>query len=62
MEVDDSLLLPDMFSIHLRDPSFKWADSDDFEPGKVAELTVKGESSTTKLLAGEITALEPEFS
>jgi len=62
MEVDDSLLLPDMFSIHLRDPSFKWADSDDFELGKVVELTVRGEGSTTKLLAGEITALEPEFS
>ncbi len=39
MEVDDSLLLPDMFSVHLRDPSFKWADSDDFELGKVVELT-----------------------
>jgi len=62
MEVDDSLLLPDMFSIHLRDPSFKWTDSDDFKLGKVVELAVRGEGSTTKLLAGEITALEPEFS
>ena len=61
MEVDDSLLLPDMFSIHLRDPSFKWADSDNFEPGKSVAITVRGESGTTKLLTGEITALEPEF-
>lgn len=64
MEVDDSLLLPDMFSIHLRDPRFKWADSGDFEPGKAIEITVKeeGSSTTAKLLSGEITALEPLFS
>jgi len=62
IEVDDSLLLPDMFSVHLRDPSFKWADSDNFAPGKTVEITVRGEGGTTKLLSGEITALEPEFS
>ncbi len=61
-EVDDSLLLPDMFSIHLRDPSFKWADSDDFGLGKSVEITVKGENGTSKLFTGEITAIEPEFS
>ncbi len=47
IEVDDSLLLPDMFSIHLRDPRFKWADSDDFELGKPVEISVRGESGTT---------------
>ena len=62
MEVDDSLLLPDMFSIHLRDPSFRWADSDNFELGKAVEITVKGEGGASKLLTGEITAIEPGFS
>jgi phage protein D/phage baseplate assembly protein gpV len=62
IEVDDSLLLPDMFSIHLRDPSFNWADSDNFEPGKAVEITIREEGGTTKLLTGDITAIEPEFS
>jgi phage protein D len=62
IEVDDSLLLPDMFSIHLRDPRFKWADSDDFALGKPVEISVKVDSAESKLLAGEITAIEPEFS
>ena len=61
IEVDDSLLLPDMFSIHLRDPMLEWIDSDDFELGKMVEISVKGEGGTTKLLSGEITAIEPEF-
>ena len=62
IEVDDSLFLPDMFSVHLRDPSFRWADSDDFEVGKAVEIAVRGEAGTIKLLTGEITAIEPEFS
>jgi len=62
IEVDDSLLLPDMFSIRLRDPSFKWTGSDEFELGKSVEITAQGEGSTSKLLTGEITAIEPDFS
>jgi phage protein D len=62
IEVDDSLLLPDMFSIRLRDPRFHWSDSDDFGLGKAIEISVRGEGGTTKLLSGEITAIEPEFS
>ena len=30
IEVDDSLTLPDMFSIHLRDTNLKWIDDDTF--------------------------------
>lgn len=62
IEVDDNLLLLDMFSIQLRDPNFKWTDSADLEPGKAMEISVKGENGTSKLLTGEITALEPQFS
>jgi phage protein D/phage baseplate assembly protein gpV len=61
IEVDDSLLFPDMFSIRLRDPRFKWADSDTFALGKPVEITVQGESGKIKLIGGEITAIEPEF-
>jgi phage protein D/phage baseplate assembly protein gpV len=60
-EVDDSLLLPDMFSIYLRDPRFQWADSNNLELGKPVEITVRAEGGVSKLLAGEITAIEPEF-
>jgi phage protein D len=62
IEVDDSLLLPDMFSIRLRDPSFNWADSNNLDLGKKVEISARSESGTGKLLEGEITALEPEFS
>ncbi len=62
IEVDDNLLLLDMFSIQLRDPNFKWTDSANLEPGKAMEISVKGENGTSKLLTGEITALEPQFS
>ncbi len=61
VEVDDSLLLPDMFAIHLRDPRFQWTDSDDFAPGKAVEISVSDDNGTTKLLSGEITAIEPQF-
>ena len=62
-EVDDSLLLPDMFSMNLRDPSFTLIDSNQFGLGKPVEISVKasGQSSTSKLFAGEITAIEPQF-
>jgi phage protein D len=62
IEVDDSLLLPDMFSIRLRDPSFRWSGSQDFGLGKAIEISARGNGSTTRLLSGEITAIEPEFS
>ena len=61
IEVDDSLLLPDMFAIHLRDPRFTWTDSDDFKLGKKVEISVGDENGTTKLLSGEITAIEPGY-
>ena len=61
IEVDDSLLLPDMFSIHMRDSDFSLTDSKDFEPGNPVEISARGESGSVKLLQGEITALEPEF-
>jgi phage protein D len=62
IEVDDNLLLPDMFSILLRDPGFKTTDSDKFDLGKAVEISVRGANGPVKLMSGEVTALEPQFS
>jgi phage protein D/phage baseplate assembly protein gpV len=62
VEVDDNLLLPDMFSIHLRDPGFITTDSGNFDLGKKVEISVKGQNGSVKLMSGDITALEPQFS
>lgn len=61
IEVDDSLNLPDMFTIHLRDPKMDWTDSDKLGIGKEVEISVQGESGRTKLIVGEITACETDF-
>jgi phage protein D len=62
VEVDDNLLLPDMFSILLRDPRFATTDSDSFDLGKAIEISVRGPDGPVKLMSGEVTALEPQFS
>jgi phage protein D/phage baseplate assembly protein gpV len=62
VEVDDNLLLPDMFIIHLRDPKLEWVDSDTLALGKAVEISVRGENGSIKLMAGEITAIELELS
>jgi len=61
IEVDDSLNLPDMFTIQLRDPNLEWTDSDTLGIGKEVEISVQGESSRAKLIVGEITACETGF-
>ncbi len=68
IEVDNSLHLPDMFSIHLRDQlggsgSYKWMDSNTLDLGKPVVISAdpKGEEEKGELLSGEITAIEPEF-
>jgi phage protein D len=61
IEVDDSLNLPDMFTIQLRDPKMEWTDSDTLGIGKEVEISVHGESGRAKLIVGEITACETSF-
>ena len=75
VEVDQSLHLPDMFSIRLEEDFdedkgiFKWADSNTFALGKSVEIEVETDEPPDlaapekgTLLKGEITAVEPEFS
>jgi len=62
MDVDDNLNLPDTFTIHVRDSELEWMDSESFALGKPVQISVKGENGTAKLMEGEVTALEPQFS
>src|SRR4030042_267759 len=61
--VDLSLVLPNMFDIHLRDDGFALLDSTTFNVGDEVEISVKeaGATRLTTLMKGEITAIEPEF-
>lgn len=61
IEVHDSLHLPDMFVIRLRDPQVSWTNSQVLALGKRVEIAVPGSAGAQKLLEGEITALEPSF-
>ena len=61
VEVDDSLNLPDMFTFQLRDPRLEWTDSDTLSIGKSVEISVPGETERTRLITGEITAIETNF-
>ncbi len=65
VEVDDSLHIPDMFTLQVRDPRLTWADSDLLKIGQEVEILAKaaGENSQQpkRLLIGEITSVEPEY-
>ncbi|HKZ50901.1 MAG TPA: VgrG-related protein [Dehalococcoidia bacterium] len=61
-EVHDSLHLPDMFTLHLRDPELEALETQTFALGKSVEISLQGEAATAKLMKGEITAIEPELS
>ena len=60
--VDTALHVPAMFVIRLLDEQFEWLDGDLFKPGKSVkiEFGARGEA-TAAVIAGEITALEPNF-
>ncbi|MBM3131802.1 MAG: VgrG-related protein [Chloroflexi bacterium] len=61
VEVDDSLTLPDMFAIHLRDPNLQWIDADTFSIGTPVEVSSRNGNAEVTLLKGEITAIEPRM-
>jgi phage protein D/phage baseplate assembly protein gpV len=62
--VDGNLHLPDMFVICVHDERLRWVDDGPFELGASVEIGTRPEEggSERKLIAGEITALEPDFS
>lgn len=61
--VEDSVHLPDMFAIRLHDARLRWVDSQTFAEGKEVEISAAPSEggSATKLITGEITAVEPDF-
>lgn len=65
--VDDSLYLPDMFTLRLNDPYLEWVDSELLVVGAQIEIKATAAAhgtqsgATDELLKGEITALEPVF-
>lgn len=61
--VEDSIHLPDMFCIRLHDPRLHWVDSQTFAEGKEVEISAAPREGgrATKLITGEITAIEPDF-
>ena len=61
--VDSSLYLPDMFVLRFHDDDLKWMDEGLFEPGAPVEIEfAKAEDEIERVMAGEITAVEPVFS
>ncbi len=61
--VDSSLHLPDMFVLRFHDDGLKWVDEGPFEPGAPVEVELaKQGGETVRVMAGEITAVEPEYS
>src|SRR5215210_6077692 len=63
VEVDDSLYLPDMFSIHMFDPGIEILTADTFKLGATVKISIQKEETNTKveLMEGEITAIEPDL-
>lgn len=65
VEVDDSLHIPDMFTIQVRDPHLKWADSPLLKIGQEVEILARSagpeHNDPKRLLVGEITTVEPDY-
>src|SRR4051812_19141819 len=61
LEVDESLYLPDMFTLHFEDPGVALLQKDLFKPGAEIEIQVGTEDGTQSLIKGELTAVEPHL-
>ena len=61
IEVDDSIDLPDIFAVHLRDKNAKWVDSDAFSLGKPVEIKATNSGQEVTMIFGEITSIDPRF-
>src|SRR4051794_31837944 len=63
MKVVDSLTLPDLALVRLKDPTGDAVDTHPLQLGKDLEIKAsgKGEKATTSIFKGQIAAVEPEF-
>lgn len=63
LEVDSTLMLPDMFVLRFHDDEAKWVDQNPFNLGSMVEISCM-DMETEELgviFRGEVTAVEPEF-
>jgi uncharacterized protein involved in type VI secretion and phage assembly len=60
-EVHDSLFLPDMFVIRVRDADTSWLDDSLCALGNRVRIAVPGDGAPQQLIDGEITALEMDY-
>lgn len=68
LEVDDSLQLPDMFSIHMSDPGLEMINAEIFKVGDSIEILFRVEAGPqgqpqpqVSVMKGEVTAIETDF-
>ncbi|MDA8219104.1 MAG: VgrG-related protein [Dehalococcoidales bacterium] len=61
VEVDDNLLLPDMFVMCFHDQHVELIDSQTFALGKLVEIRARTSGGPVRLMNGEVTSLEPSF-
>ena len=69
VEVDDSLYLPDMFVLHLKDPELEMLKNNVFKLGSEVKITAstpppqpnQAPSAPVVLMVGEITGIEPDL-
>jgi phage protein D len=60
--VDTTLDMPGMFTLRFHDPELQLIQGDTFDIGKAVEIKLTpGDSSLERVLAGEITGLEPDY-
>jgi phage protein D/phage baseplate assembly protein gpV len=63
VQVRDNLLLPDTAVVRLRDPEGELLETQPMKPGAAIEVKfgARGDNGVTPVFAGDIVALEPEF-
>jgi phage protein D len=63
VKLEQNLMLPDAFTLRFADPEFTLVDDAVFEIGKTVDLSFCSPDGRrlVKLLTGEVTALEPDF-
>jgi uncharacterized protein involved in type VI secretion and phage assembly len=60
VHVEESVQLPDSFSVHFDDPHFDLFDEDKFKPGTRVEIAFRAEGDSVVVTSGEVTAVSVE--
>lgn len=59
--VEQSLVMPNMCVIHVRDPEVTFTNSDQFKPGTPVQIEAEYLGESGELFKGEVASIEPEF-